>query len=132
MTLKTYGGKSLSVYKGEQIRVIKQAMFMTLDLVAKASGKELSAPVLKYIIDDLIEVFSHETIEDHIEAFRRVARSKVYGSIALGDLVTAQVELQEEKSIERERFHNRVKESTHSIGKMTLLEMREEYKNKLK
>ena len=109
LILKTFGKMPLAQIPKEEIRPIKQAMFLALDLITEASGKELKAPILKYIIDDLHEVWSHETIEDMVEAFRRVARGKIYGKITLGDIHEVMKEVQEEHAIERERKHNILK-----------------------
>jgi len=96
---------NLLAYKLKDNKKVKNALANALNLISQANGKELPIPIIKYMIEDCFEIYSHTTLQDHIEAFKRVGREKSYGKITLASLHEKLAEIEEENAIERERNH---------------------------
>ena len=107
MTLQTYG--ELMPYRLQENKQVKTAMAMVCDQIARVNGKEMQLDDVKFIVDEIFDMFSHETLNDHLQAFKLLARSKVYGHITLPDLIECHHNIQHERALERERDHERNK-----------------------
>ena len=108
--LETCSTKNLSTFTPKEKVEIKTGFYLVLELAIKASGKELEQPVMRFIVNEFLDWYSHENINDIVKALKLCARRKIYGSLTLNDLIESMKEVLEENAENRERQLKRQKD----------------------